>query len=105
MYNIKEVHYRDIYGKLIWKDNIVFRSLWGVGNELVHDSKEYIVRRVAVADNVQHVNIEPVGVVAVEHRVQSDGLQCTACGTHFGIGGHCPKCSPHLIARCLRSPH
>lgn len=58
-YNIKEVHYRDVYGNLIWKDEIVFRRLWGVGNELIHDSKKYIVRRVAVADSVQHVNIEP----------------------------------------------
>jgi hypothetical protein len=60
MYNVKEVHYRDVFGKLIWKDNIVFRRLWGVGNELVHESKQYIVRRVAVADEVQHVNIELV---------------------------------------------
>lgn len=72
MYNITEVHYRDIYGKLIWKDNIVFRSLWGVGNELVHDSKNYIVRRVAVADEIQHVNIELVDNGAVEQGVQSD---------------------------------
>jgi hypothetical protein len=60
MYSIKEVHYRDMYGRLIWKDNIVFRSLWGVGNELVYEYKQYIVRRVAVVDEIQHVNIELV---------------------------------------------
>ena len=57
-YNITEIHYRDIYGNLIWKDEIIFRSLWGIGNEIIHDYKRYIVRRVAVADNIQHVNIE-----------------------------------------------
>jgi pyoverdine/dityrosine biosynthesis protein Dit1 len=58
MYNIKEIHYRDIYGRLIWKDEIVFSSLWGIGNEIIYDYQRYIVRRVAVADTVQHVNIE-----------------------------------------------
>ena len=55
---IKEIHYRDVSGKLIWKDKMVFRRPWGVGNDLVYDSKRYIVRGVAVADEVQYVNIE-----------------------------------------------
>ena len=79
MYNIKEVHYRDVFGKLIWKDNMVFKRLWGVGNDLVHESKRYIVRRVAVADEVQHVNIELVDYIdeleAAQPSVQPDVCQ------------------------------
>jgi len=59
-YNIKEIHFRDIYGKLMWKEAMIFKRLFGVGDGLVEDSVEYIVKRVAVADDIQHVNIEKV---------------------------------------------
>jgi len=57
-YHITEIHYRDIYGSLLWKDKMIFSRLHGVGEEMVEKSVHYIVKRVAVADDVQHVNIE-----------------------------------------------
>ena len=60
MYKITEIHYRDIYGKLLWKTEMVFSRLHGVGETLVWDYQEYTVHRVAVVDNIQHVNLEPM---------------------------------------------
>lgn len=93
-YHIKEVHYRDLYGNLIWKDNIVFRHLWGVGNELVHDYKTYFVRRVAVADDVQHVNIE-----AVEHSVQRTTPTVPPCTCSMDDGIHEWNCAVEVARR------
>ena len=58
VYNITEIYYRDIHGKLLWKTKMTFKRLHSVGESLVWGYKNYIVRRVAVADNVQHVNLE-----------------------------------------------
>lgn len=58
MYKIDEIHYRNIFGQLLWKEKMIFSRLHGIGEELIADCKTYIVKRVAVADNVQHVNIE-----------------------------------------------
>lgn len=57
-FNITEIHYRDYYGKLLWKDKMIFSRLHAPGEELINDSVLYIIRRVAVADNIQHVNFE-----------------------------------------------
>ena len=57
-YNITKVHFRDIYGALLWSEPMRFRRLYSVGGELVVNYVGYTVRRVAVADNIQHVNIE-----------------------------------------------
>ena len=56
-YDIKETHYRDIYGKLLWTEPMIFSRLYAVGQEFIENSQTYTVARVAVADNVQHVNI------------------------------------------------
>jgi hypothetical protein len=56
-YNIKEIHYRNIYGKLLWKEPMIFRRLYAVGQDFIENYKKFIVVRVAVADDVQHVNI------------------------------------------------
>jgi hypothetical protein len=59
-YHIAEIHYRDIYGNLLWKDPMIFSRLHAVGEDFVNDYVKYVVRRVAVADDVQHVNVEVV---------------------------------------------
>lgn len=59
-YNIKEIHYRDIYGKFLWKEPMIFSNLYAIGDELTENRVEYRVRRVAVVDDVQHVNIERI---------------------------------------------
>jgi len=57
-YQIEKIHYRNIYGKLLWENPMIFKRLHAVGELFIENSVEYIVRRVAVADNIQHVNIE-----------------------------------------------
>lgn len=57
-YNVRVIHYRDMYGEFLWKEPMIFKRLFAVGNSLVEDSVEYIVKRVAIADDIQHVNIE-----------------------------------------------
>lgn len=37
---------------------MIFSRLHAIDEELVEDHKTYIVKRVAVADNVQHVNVQ-----------------------------------------------
>lgn len=57
-YKIEKIHYRDIYGNLLWEEPMVFRRLYSVGQDFIINSITYIVRRVAVVDNIQHLNIE-----------------------------------------------
>lgn len=56
-YHIDKIHYRDIYGNLLFETPMVFKRLHGADEEIVMDSIWYVVKRVAVVDNVQHVNI------------------------------------------------
>ncbi len=58
MYKIDEIHYRNMFGKLLWKEKMVFVRLYAIDDEFVEDYKTYVIKRIAVADNVQHVNIE-----------------------------------------------
>jgi hypothetical protein len=59
MYDIRETHFRDVYGRFLWAEpiNEDFR-LFNVGEEFIIDEVKYRVERIAVVDNVQHVNIE-----------------------------------------------
>ena len=57
-YHINETHYRDQYGNFLWKEFLFMSRLWSVGDIFCRDSKWYKILRVAVADDVQHVNIE-----------------------------------------------
>jgi len=57
-YKIDEIHYRDIFGRLLWKEPMIFKRLHAVDEEIVEKGKPYVVKRVAVVDNIQHVNIE-----------------------------------------------
>ena len=58
-YHIDKIDYRDIYGNLLWSEDMVFRRLYAVGQDFISDSKRYVVKRVAIADNVQIVNCAP----------------------------------------------
>ena len=44
---------------LLWEDPIVFRRLWGIGNELVHDYQLYTVVAVRVESKRQIVTVRP----------------------------------------------
>ncbi len=58
MYKIDEIHYRNMFGQLLWKEKMIFMRLYAIDDEFIEDYKTYVVKRVAIADNVQHVNIE-----------------------------------------------
>lgn len=60
MADIKEIHYRDMDGKLLFSEPMIFKRLYAVGQSLIEDSTEYEVMRVAIADGVQHVNVKKV---------------------------------------------
>ena len=56
-YKIDVIHYRDEFGNLLYKEPMIFKRLHGVDEEVVMNYVKYKVIRVAVADNVQHVNM------------------------------------------------
>ena len=51
-YKIDIIHYRDIYGKYLWEEPMIFRRLYHIGQDLVSNSITYIVKRVAIVDNI-----------------------------------------------------
>jgi hypothetical protein len=57
-YKIDEIHHRNMYGKLLWKETIVGFHLFGVDDTIVHNKIYYYVKRVALANNVLHTNLE-----------------------------------------------
>lgn len=54
---IVESRYYDMSGKLLWAEPMKFGRLDGIGDPLIHDSIEYRVKRVAVTERVQVVNL------------------------------------------------
>lgn len=52
-------HFRNARGDLLWIDPLVMARLHAPGETVVHNSIRYIVKRVALAAGVQHVNVEP----------------------------------------------
>lgn len=56
-YNIETIDYRDIFGNLMFSEPMIFKRLHAVGEIMIHHGIDYIVKRVAVADTVQHVNL------------------------------------------------
>ena len=55
---IKETHYRDMSGVLLWKAPMDLERLWAVGDDLTEGGERWIVQRIAVVDTTQHVNVE-----------------------------------------------
>lgn len=54
---IDRIHYRDIYGNFLWSERMIFKRLYSVGQTFRSQSKDYLVERVAVVNNIQHLNI------------------------------------------------
>ncbi len=55
---VTHIHFRDVDGKLLWvEDTFEDSPLFVPGEALVNNSKLFRIERVAVADNVQHVNL------------------------------------------------
>jgi hypothetical protein len=61
LYDIRETHFRDIYGKFLWADPLQEEDrLYAIGEEFILDGIRYQVQRIALAENTQHVNIAVV---------------------------------------------
>ena len=58
MYNITITHFRDIYGHFLWAEplNSEYR-LYQSGETVPRGQESYLIERVALAENVQHVNV------------------------------------------------
>lgn len=56
-YHLTDIHYRDKFGALLWTAPMIFKRLHRKNEVFLHDYKPYKVLRVAVADNIVHVNI------------------------------------------------
>jgi hypothetical protein len=66
---VLQTDYRDYSGNLLWSESMQFSRLHGVGEIMTEKGKTYRIRRVAVADHIQHVNLmaqELVGTVNID---------------------------------------
>lgn len=57
MTEVREIHYGDMDGILLWTEPMIYKRLWSVGQNFITDHKEYLVKRVSLADGIQQVNI------------------------------------------------
>ena len=57
---ITEIHYRSAVGALLWTEPMIYKRLWAVGQDFVENRIIYLVKRVSLADGIQHVNVEPI---------------------------------------------
>lgn len=57
---ITEINYRNVVGTLLWTEPMIYKRLWKVGQDFVENHITYLVKRVSLADGIQHVNIEPI---------------------------------------------
>lgn len=58
-YTVERTHVRDLSGRLLFEKPMMLSRLHAIGEVFVHDKVGYVVKRVAVADDVQHVNVVP----------------------------------------------
>ena len=65
-YDIRETHFRDIYGKFLWSEppKTNFR-MNQVGESFYREGEQFRVARVAIAESIEHVNLEhhPEGII------------------------------------------
>jgi hypothetical protein len=65
MYDVTQTHFRDLYGRLLWTEPLqeeyrLYELEEVILNRSSEGPKEFLVKRVALAENIQHVNLEPV---------------------------------------------
>ena len=57
-YDITTVHFRDLYGRLLWVEPMKHEfRLYQAGETILGVDGDYLVERVALAENTQHVNV------------------------------------------------
>jgi hypothetical protein len=54
---VTRVHYRDLTGNLLWSEPMFAARLHGPEESMVADSVTYVIKRVAIANTIQHVNM------------------------------------------------
>lgn len=64
--NIKQIDYRDEKRKLLWSEPMIYRRLFGVGQIIIENYLRYKVKRVAIVDGIQHLNLEKIGNKSLE---------------------------------------
>ena len=58
-YDITTTHFRDMYGRFLWAEPLKDEHrLYRIGEMFAWDGRRYEVRRVALEENTQHVNLE-----------------------------------------------
>jgi len=66
-YNITISHFRDIYGNLLWPEPLDEENrLYEIGEVHTRGAGDFRIVRVAIADHIQHVNVEVVEIPVVE---------------------------------------
>ena len=56
-YKIDKIHYRDLYGNFLWSERMIFKRLYSVGQTFRANGKDWLVKRIAVVNKIQHLNI------------------------------------------------
>ena len=60
-YDIRITHFRDIYGKFLFSEEITDANrIYQIGETFPVENNLFKIQRVAIADNIQHVNVEIV---------------------------------------------
>jgi len=60
-YDITHNRFSDIYGRFLWTEPLRYEfRLYTVGETILRDDLSYLVERVALSENVQHVNISVI---------------------------------------------
>ena len=60
-YDITHNRFSDIYGRLLWVEPFDNEyCLYRVGETVPHDYVSYMVERVALSENTQHVNVSAI---------------------------------------------
>ena len=60
-YNVKNTHFRDIYGAFLFAEPITEEHrLYRIGEKFVSRNTHFLVKRVALVDDIQVVNISAI---------------------------------------------
>lgn len=57
-YEVKKTMFTDIHGKKLWEEHGSFSKLYAVGQTLIANNITFRVKRVAILNNLQIVNVE-----------------------------------------------
>lgn len=103
---IDKISYHDGDGRFLWEEPMVFTKLWGIGDMLVNKHIPYEVLRVAVANDVQYVNIRKIPNDVIAARMGSKGWkkeECDFCDTAILASMCSNNCGRNVCYDCARN--